>query len=137
MNKIPEIGSVWMHKGSNKFEATVVWTDSKSVVFDCSNPEGYAGRSHHTVDMFLYYYSPKPCTITINGVELPEPMREALKDGDMYWFTCITEQGGVYETSWDGDPSDLLHLKRGNVFRTEAAAQAWFEFEVKHRGGVF
>lgn len=68
-------------------------------------------------------------------VELPEPIREALKDGDMYWFTCITEQGGVYETSWDGDPFDQLNLKRGNVFRTKEDAQAWFEFEVKQRRG--
>ena len=131
---IPEIGSVWVGK-LHAHEAIVIWADKKTVVYDFSICAGSTRRFGACTDIFYLSYSPKPRTITVSDVELPEPMREALKDGDMYWFTCITEQGGVYETSWDGDPFDQLNLKRGNVFRTKEDAQAWFEFEVKQRRG--
>ena len=71
------------------------------------------------------------------GVELPEPLREAPAIDEEYWYTNITESDGVYTDTWDGLSYELLMLKRGGIFRTKEDALAWFDFEVKLRGGVF
>lgn len=88
-----------------------------------------------SVNDFLDSFTPKPRTITVNGVELPEPLREAPAMDEWYWIMAITEERGVFQCRWTGLPIDLRNLIRGNAFRTEADARAWFDFEVKQRGG--
>ncbi|MEF2156432.1 hypothetical protein V3390_09385 [Luteimonas sp. FXH3W] len=135
MTDIPQPGSVWVDKDDPKIEAVVLWADEKTVVYDYSVPANDSDRHVRSTPMFVKYYTPKPRTITVAGVELPEPMREALKDGERYWLTDITEERGVYKNTWTDHPIHLHNLKRGGVFRTKEDAQAWFEFEVRQRGG--
>lgn len=132
---IPEIGSVWVAKGNALFEATIVWADEKTVVYDFSDGTGYRHRYCLHDPHFLEQYEPKRRTITVNGTELPEPIREALNEGEEYWVVDILERDGVCTDTWGGAPCELLLLRRGQVFRTKEDAQVWFEFEIKQRGG--
>ena len=76
MSEIPEIGSVWVRKHNNGDKATIVWADELTVVYTV-NSRSSSVRNVASTDAFLYSYKPKPRTITVNGVELPGPLREA------------------------------------------------------------
>jgi len=70
-------------------------------------------------------YRRKPRTITINGHEVPEPMREAPEDGCSYWLPMITDSGFVSgRTTWNQDSSDDRWLARGLCHTTKEAAEA-------------
>ena len=66
----------------------------------------------------------RPRTITIAGIEVPEPMREAPPVGTRYF---VTNPGGyVFATAndWEDDAADHHLLSRGLCHRTmEAAGQ--------------
>jgi hypothetical protein len=65
-------------------------------------------------------YRRKPKTININGFEVPEPMREAPKQGTEY---CIPYLLGQPETHcWYGSSIDKSLLKAGLVHATYEAA---------------
>ncbi|MEF2147753.1 hypothetical protein [Aquilutibacter rugosus] len=135
MTDIPQPGSVWIAKDNALYAVKIVWADEKTVVYD--GPENVALVTRRTLRAHLFseYFVPKPHTITVAGVKLPEPLREAPAMDEWYWIMAITEERGVFQCRWTGLQFDLFHLKRGCAFRTEADAKAWFEFEVKQRGG--
>lgn len=135
MTDIPQPGSVWVAKDNALYAVKIVWADEKTVVYD--GPENVALVTRRTLRAHLFseYFVPKPRAITVAGVELPEPLREAPAMGEAYWLTDITEERGVYKNTWTDHPIHLHNLKRGGVFRTKEDALAWFEFEVKQRGG--
>lgn len=65
----------------------------------------------------------KPRTMTINGIEFPEPMREAPEVGTPYWVVDLSadvDDAAPFE--WDGDNSDLRWLKAGLCQATEQGA---------------
>ena len=57
----------------------------------------------------------KPKTITLAGVEFPEPMRVAPKIGEGYWLAYATEAADVSPMTWNNELSDKWRLKRGLV----------------------
>jgi len=72
-----------------------------------------------------------PRTITVNGVVVPEPMREAPKQGTYFFtvgFTADIEVGGFH---WYGLRWQERALKRGLCHLTEAAAITHFEALIK------
>ena len=76
------------------------------------------------LDDFQYRRIPTPPpTILINGIKVPEPVREWLKDyGNYYTFSC----DGTYSQSWlSGEkyPSHLKRLKAGIIHLTREAAE--------------
>lgn len=68
-----------------------------------------------------YKYRVKPKTLVINGHEVPEPVREPLNEGDVYYrvdvpsITCLT---------WGNDSYDTEMLRRGLIHLTKEAAIA-------------
>lgn len=61
--------------------------------------------------------APAP-TIIVNGIEVPEPVREALRLDQTYWVANILSANLVWDNSWSDNTYDsrvLIHL-------TEAAA---------------
>ena len=76
---------------------------------------------------FVFYndfeYRRKPRTLTYT-VTIPEPMREAPKDGNEYYVPCqlAPALGGSFE--WYNGDLDKLYLKRGLCFATEEDAIA-------------
>ena len=69
-------------------------------------------------------YRIKPRTITVNGFEVPEPMREAPEIGSRYWIATTTGQTLAGDAVWNADIADLLWLSRGICHYTKEAAIA-------------
>lgn len=74
-------------------------------------------------------------TLTVNGREwvLPEPLRKTPDDGTTYWSVGWT--GLPWEGIWADDHREIRALEQGNLYATEADAQAWAEFDKWCRGG--
>lgn len=68
-----------------------------------------------------------PRTITVAGVEVPEPMREVPEHGAEYWF--VNNGGCVHNDIWRGVGIDYGRLRQGNVFATREGAEARAEAE--------
>jgi hypothetical protein len=72
----------------------------------------------------LSQYRRKPRTININGIEVPEPVREPLERGTTYYMPCIQPYSAkeTNETEWLNDECDHCWLKAGIIHLTEEAA---------------
>lgn len=66
-------------------------------------------------------YRRKPRTISINGHEVPEPLRVEPELRSTYWLTGLL---GPVAVSWDGGDSDQDRLQRGILHATREAAEA-------------
>ena len=65
----------------------------------------------------------KPCTITTNGVEVPEPVREGLSPHQKYWLADITA-GIPRRIFWKSSQLQRLWLEDGLIHLTYENAQA-------------
>ena len=73
----------------------------------------------------IYRAKPAPApTILVNGIEVPEPVRKALKKGQKYFISDVAAEKLRFPSCWDGDVLDLKCLNRGLIHLTEAAAVA-------------
>ena len=71
-----------------------------------------------------YRFKPaEPKYIVVNGVNVPEPVREPLECGQEYWLAG-TSVGGPCVYHWDGSFSDRCWLPLGLIHLTREAAQA-------------
>lgn len=68
-------------------------------------------------------YRIQQATITINGVEVPEPLREAPKVGTPYYVPSVL-LAGAGQNFWKNDSHDRDLLRRGIVHLTREAADA-------------
>lgn len=68
-----------------------------------------------------------PRTITINGREVPEPLRVTPPDGTLYWTPNLLSEEGVDDYNWCDDGSDKFWLQCGLIHLTREAAQAHTE----------
>jgi hypothetical protein len=59
---------------------------------------------------------------TVKTFEYPEPVREPLEDGQIYWSASST--GQCSERVWCGTDANNRHLLRGLIHLTEEAAEA-------------
>ena len=66
---------------------------------------------------------PEKKTININGYEVPEPFRGALKVGDAFYVADPTSEDVTYRHTWDGDDWDHLILKNGLIHISKKAAK--------------
>lgn len=67
-----------------------------------------------------------PGCILVNGIEVPEPMRKAPREGSAYW---VIDLGGdvaadFCPSTWEGHSQEKRWLKLGLCHHTEEAAQA-------------
>lgn len=61
-------------------------------------------------------------TININGFDVPEPCREPLEYGTLY-YTARLSFGKYNKLVWGGDPIDYYHLKNGLIHLNKKAAK--------------
>ena len=66
-------------------------------------------------------YRRKPRVILINGIEVPEPMREKPEIGDIYYVPQV-RYTFVEQLKWAGNWIDIFNLNSGLVHLTESAA---------------
>ena len=69
-------------------------------------------------------YRRKPRTLTYNTVTIPEPLREAPKDGNEYYVPCQLAPALWGSFEWHNGDLDKLYLKRGLCFATKEDAIA-------------
>lgn len=67
----------------------------------------------------------KPTTITVNGIEVPEPLRDFSTIRDYYW--AVSPFKGACMITYCADLADQHALKSGLCHATKEAAQAHFE----------
>lgn len=72
-------------------------------------------------------YRRKPRTITINGREVPEPMREAPDIGKEYYIAATGNEDMFVVGPWEGDRYDCMRLSRGLCHSTKEVAIAHAE----------
>ena len=81
------------------------------------------------VDLVAFHpkikYRRKPKTVSINGIEVPEPVREPLEDGQEYWLadTSTSNASMTRGCVWRGDGYDYKWLAAGLIHLSEEAAQ--------------
>ena len=82
-------------------------------------------------DLFI-----KPSTIMIGGREVPEPCREPLEIGQVYWLVSV--QSEIPTTlHWSGGKTDMYWLQLGLVQLTKEGAIAQRAATLRlYRGGV-
>ena len=64
----------------------------------------------------------KPRTITVNGVEVPEPLRYAPEDKTWCWLTQLHNHNKAILVLWEGSDADYIWLRRGLLHATEENA---------------
>lgn len=69
-------------------------------------------------------YRIKPRTITVNGFEVPEPMRIKPDEGFEYFVSTPSDSEMFYVATWDDDIHDERWFYRGLCHTTEEAAIA-------------
>lgn len=85
------------------------------VWFDERSPQWYPNDK--------YRFKPaEPKFIVVNGVNVPEPVREPLEDGQEYWLASPIN-GSPYSYRWDSTFSDRHWRSLGLIHLTREAAQ--------------
>lgn len=67
-------------------------------------------------------YRIKPKTIRIGEYDVPEPCREPLENGDLYWIADLGGESPLLGCTWREDRIDDIWLLRGIIHRTQEAA---------------
>ena len=67
-------------------------------------------------------YRIKPHTIRIGKYDVPEPCREPLQKGDLYWLATLEEDSPRDWYTWIDGMLDTVWLSRGIIHRTQEAA---------------
>ena len=90
-------------------------TPGHSEWYECTHPPSWCDGSE-------YRRKPTPPkTININGIEVPEPVREPLNFGDEYValdLICVID-----DIEWFGDDWDMENLHLGIIHLTKEAAE--------------
>ena len=104
------------------------WTLTSNPSFNASSLEYYVG---HEPPLFHKRY----IGLTVNGREwvLPEPLRGESAYNTPAWFTDTA--GKAHPWSWRDAPAQRRALGQGQLYATEADAQAWADFDKWCRGG--
>lgn len=100
---------------------------------------GWVSMSDHPLWLIDEQYRLKPRTITINGREVPEPMRRAPEVGQECYIVAMEKQPLFGEITWDNDSFDHRWLSRGLLHSTKEAAiahtKALLSFTEQSAGG--
>lgn len=98
--------------------------------YDCTDPTRFSP---------ITKYRRKPRTVRIGEFDVPEPVREPLKDGQEYWLAGTSTSNGstTYGCIWRGDGYDYKWLDAGLIHMTEEAAQQHIDalLSFTRRGG--
>lgn len=70
-----------------------------------------------------YDYRRKPRTILINGIEVPEPVREVLASNQKFFYPCLDHEDLVQVDRWFCYEEDQHKLEQGLIHLTEENAR--------------
>ena len=86
---------------------------------------GFRGCLKHPEWREDFEYRRKPKTITLNGIEVPEPIREAPKIGETFFLVDLASHTLATDYSWTNHRYANEWLNKGLVHLTEEAAIAY------------
>lgn len=107
--------------------------DGKELQFENSFGEWIEQNSKDALHEFVAKdympnrYRVKPATITVNGIKVPEPVREPLSIVDKYYMPDFLHSSLITECQWAGSIYDAAALRSGVVHLTKEAARAHAE----------
>ena len=104
----------------------VAWAADPSRVVESETDNGHWVTVSNPVwwPHVKYRFKPdEPKYIVVNGVNVPEPVREPLKEGQLFWIAS-TSFGSPCSYHWNGAFSEKRWLSYGLIHLTEEAAQA-------------
>ena len=84
---------------------------------------GWYNLTYHPVWNYFVNYRRKPCTILIKGIEVPEPVKRELLEGQSYYVVDITCHKFMQIQYWNNDPLDTRFLERGLIHLSEENAK--------------
>lgn len=104
-------------------------TDRPWERWECSDNCGgeWGSLSNHPIWGHWINYRRKPRTILINGIEVPEPVKQDLEPGRLFFLVNILDHEKIYSTSWNSNPIYDMWLKRGLIHLTEENARKHVE----------
>ena len=82
---------------------------------------GWETKEHANISKARKYRI-KSKTIRIGEYDVPEPCREPLEKGDLYWVATLEEDSPIHWYTWRDDRIDTVWLSRGIIHRTQEAA---------------
>ena len=85
---------------------------------------GFNGCLKHPEWHENFEYRRKPRTITVNGIEVPEPIREEPKMGEKFFLVNLVSPTLVTAFPWSNHSYDTEWLNKGLLHFTEEAAIA-------------
>lgn len=71
-----------------------------------------------------FEYRQKPKSITVNGIEVPEPMRKEPEKAEWYYLAYPISEDLYAQCTWTGARIDRLWLEKGLLHSTPEAAIA-------------
>jgi len=99
-------------------------TDQPWERWEFKHPGGWAHMVSHPFWDECVVYRRKPKYILINGIEVPEPMREAPDDGTPVYIANLVTIEGVSEIEWSHHSAHTRRLNQGFIHSTYADAEA-------------
>lgn len=82
---------------------------------------GWWPKEHANISKGVKYRI-KPSTIRIGEYDVPEPCREPLEEGDLYWVAALDVESPLPRYTWRDYRIDTVCLSRGIIHRTQEAA---------------
>jgi hypothetical protein len=92
-------------------------------LWQCSLTGVWSGVIEHPKWALDTEYRRKPRTITINGIEVPEPLRVAPPSGTIYYVAMPCNANSYVDWTWFDDRSDIAALAQGMAHATRDAAE--------------
>lgn len=99
-------------------------TDKPWERWECKDAvEGWYSLTDHPVWGLYISYRRKPQTILVNGIEVPEPVKQELLEHQTYYVVDITFPNLIQQQYWINDHLDVRFLERGLIHLTEENAR--------------
>lgn len=103
----------------------VAWAADTSRVVEVETDTGWQviNTPVWTADSEYRFKPAEPKFIIVNGVNVPEPVRELLEDGEKFWVADPSAYD-LYGGWWASKALEIQCLSRGLIHLTREAAQA-------------
>ena len=102
----------------------VAWAADTSRVVEVETDTGWQviNTPVWTADSEYRFKPAEPKYIVVNGVNVPEPVRELLEDGEKFWVADPSAYD-IYGGWWASKALEIQCLSRGLIHSTREAAQ--------------
>lgn len=146
-NKLKPIDALSSHEGQSKGfdtsdwiygqEAKKLWANGVSLLVSSTGYKWVDLDRSYSLDVFDggYYFKLKPKSITINNINLPEPLSNEPEKDSEYWVSSPELDYLALRSVWSGSLHEKLWLKRGLLHSSKDNAIAHAKALIAASGG--